>query len=63
MTFTHGEDLRENVKAIDVGLRLRKIFQMLLAPETKLIFKKAQFAGAQNMLTKGFEETAEKNFG
>jgi hypothetical protein len=35
----------------------------LLAPEAIFIFKKAQFADAQNILTKGWKDTVMKNFG
>jgi len=54
LTYTDGEDLREDVKAMNVKHPPRKSYYMLrLTPEAVLIFKKAQFADAQNMLTKG----------
>ena len=53
MTDTDRENIKESVIATDGEQLLRKMLYMLLAPEAILIFKKAQFAGAKNMLTKG----------
>jgi hypothetical protein len=53
LSSTDGEDLREDIIAMDVEQLLREILHMFLASEAIFIFKNAQFAGAQNMLTKG----------